>query len=132
MSLKELGWLRAQTENQNTNELFVTSGTTATPPLETDVLIIGAVPAGTSVADFLARDGISTLMISSASSTAKELRVRFTNLATMDSPVNDDREQAYGKDGIREDGSVLVRPDLLVTWRSKALVLEGFAGEKLH
>jgi len=54
-------------------------------PIEVDVLIVGAGPAGASLASFLARSGSTTsLVISSAPSTAREPRAHYTNLATMD------------------------------------------------
>lgn len=49
-----------------------------------DVLIVGAGPSGASLACFLGREGVSTLMISAAAGTVSEPRAHFTNLATMD------------------------------------------------
>ena len=55
------------------------------PTIDFDVLIVGAGPAGASLASFLAQNNITNiLMISAAPSTAREPRAHYTNLATMD------------------------------------------------
>ena len=51
---------------------------------ECDVLIIGAGPAGASLASFLSSHGITGLMISSASSTSITPRAHITNLAGLE------------------------------------------------
>lgn len=55
-----------------------------TVEFSTDVLIVGAGPAGASLACFLAREGVEALMVCSASSTAVTPRAHSTNQATME------------------------------------------------
>nr|POF12804.1 2,4-dichlorophenol 6-monooxygenase [Quercus suber] len=62
------------------------SNGTVTPsqPIETTYLIVGAGPAGASLAAFLASHGESGIMISAASGTAKEPRAHITNAAALE------------------------------------------------
>lgn len=53
-------------------------------PIETDLLIVGAGPAGASMACFLARLGLKGIMISSAPSTAHTPRAHVTNAAAFE------------------------------------------------
>ena len=55
-------------------------------PLETKILIVGAGPAGASLACFLARYGILGLVISAAPSTADTPRAHMNNMAAMECP----------------------------------------------
>ena len=52
--------------------------------VETDVLIVGAGPAGASTAVFLGRYGIANIMISRHGSTAETPRAHITNQRTME------------------------------------------------
>jgi 2-polyprenyl-6-methoxyphenol hydroxylase-like FAD-dependent oxidoreductase len=52
--------------------------------LETDLLIVGAGPAGASLACFLARYGLKGLMISSAPGTADTPRAHMNNMAALE------------------------------------------------
>lgn len=52
--------------------------------LETDLLVIGAGPAGASLSCFLARYGLKGLTISSASGTSPEPRAHITNSAALE------------------------------------------------
>ncbi|KAF2185354.1 hypothetical protein K469DRAFT_665653 [Zopfia rhizophila CBS 207.26] len=52
--------------------------------VETDLLIIGAGPAGASLACFLARYGLKGIMISSAPGTAETPRAHITNMAALE------------------------------------------------
>lgn len=52
--------------------------------LETDLLIIGAGPAGASLACFLARYGLKGIMISAAPGTANSPRAHINNMAAME------------------------------------------------
>lgn len=57
----------------------------STPSFETDLLIVGAGPAGATLAAFLASYGITNgLMISAASGTADSPRAHMTNLSALD------------------------------------------------
>jgi len=53
-------------------------------PVETTFLIIGSGPAGASLACFLASYGLTGIMLSAASSTAKEPRAHITNPAALE------------------------------------------------
>ena len=53
-------------------------------PLTTDLLIIGAGPAGASLACFLARHNLTGLTLSSASGTSPEPRAHLTNSAALE------------------------------------------------
>lgn len=64
----------------NTN----TTSPQTTPALETDILIVGAGPAGASLACFLARYGLEGLMISAAPGTADTPRAHMNNMAAME------------------------------------------------
>ncbi|KAI1822511.1 FAD binding domain-containing protein [Xylaria intraflava] len=54
------------------------------PCIETDVLIVGAGPAGASLGCFLTQYGVTGLIISKASSTARTPRAHYTNNATFE------------------------------------------------
>ncbi|KAI0407298.1 FAD binding domain-containing protein [Xylaria palmicola] len=54
------------------------------PRIETDVLIVGAGPAGASLGCFLTRYGVTGLIISKTSSTARTPRAHYTNNATFE------------------------------------------------
>ncbi|CAH0026136.1 unnamed protein product [Clonostachys rhizophaga] len=53
-------------------------------PIETDVLIIGAGPAGASLASFLASYGVKGIMVSRDSTSAETPRAHITNMATFE------------------------------------------------
>ena len=53
-------------------------------PVETTFLIIGAGPAGSALASFLASYNISGIVVASAAGTAKEPRAHITNPATLE------------------------------------------------
>ncbi|OCT43994.1 2,4-dichlorophenol 6-monooxygenase [Cladophialophora carrionii] len=55
-----------------------------TPDIVTDVLIIGTGPCGGSLAAFLARYNINTTLIDKAPSTTADARAHFTNMATVE------------------------------------------------
>ncbi|KAK4159691.1 FAD binding domain-containing protein [Cladorrhinum sp. PSN259] len=55
-----------------------------TTPIETDFLIVGAGPAGASLAAFLASYGLKGIVIAGASGTADTPRAHITNAATME------------------------------------------------
>ncbi|KAK3988995.1 FAD binding domain-containing protein [Cladorrhinum sp. PSN332] len=57
---------------------------TATTPIETDFLIVGAGPAGASLACFLASYGLKGTVIASAAGTADTPRAHITNAATIE------------------------------------------------
>ncbi|EMC93288.1 hypothetical protein BAUCODRAFT_36969 [Baudoinia panamericana UAMH 10762] len=60
------------------------NGTSAAPkegPIETNFLIVGAGPAGSALAGFLASYGLTGIVLSAASGTAKEPRAHITNPA---------------------------------------------------
>ncbi|KAI1119906.1 FAD binding domain-containing protein [Nemania abortiva] len=54
------------------------------PRIETEVLIVGAGPAGASLGCFLTRYGVTGLIISKASSTARTPRAHYTSNATFE------------------------------------------------
>ena len=56
----------------------------AASPIETTFLIIGAGPAGASLACFLASYGLKGIMIAAAPGTAKEPRAHITNAAALE------------------------------------------------
>jgi len=60
------------------------SGVPGDSVVEYDVLIVGAGPAGASLASFMSSHGITGLMISSASSTSITPRAHITNLAGLE------------------------------------------------
>lgn len=55
-----------------------------TPLIETPYLIVGAGPAGASLACFLASHGLTGIILSAASGTAKEPRAHITNPAAQE------------------------------------------------
>lgn len=52
--------------------------------VETDLLVVGAGPAGASLSSFLARYGLNGIMISSAPGTADTPRAHLVNLSALD------------------------------------------------
>ena len=52
--------------------------------IETDLLVVGAGPAGASLASFLARYGLNGIMISAAPSTADTPRAHLTNMSALE------------------------------------------------
>ncbi|EME50257.1 hypothetical protein DOTSEDRAFT_41381 [Dothistroma septosporum NZE10] len=62
------------------------NGTTATPsdPINTPFLIVGAGPAGASLASFLASYGLTGIVVAAAPGTAKEPRAHITNPAALE------------------------------------------------
>ena len=52
--------------------------------IETDLLVVGAGPAGSALASLLARYNLKGIMISSASSTAAEPRAHLTNMSALE------------------------------------------------
>ncbi|KAF2704631.1 2,4-dichlorophenol 6-monooxygenase [Pleomassaria siparia CBS 279.74] len=70
-----------------TQEPLATNGTSTVPtqaPIETDLLIIGAGPAGASLACFLARYGLSGIVVSAAPGTADTPRAHINNMAALE------------------------------------------------
>ncbi|TPX13400.1 uncharacterized protein E0L32_006130 [Thyridium curvatum] len=59
-------------------------GKTASGPLETEFLVVGAGPAGASLACFLASYGLKGIMISAAPGTADTPRAHITNMAAQE------------------------------------------------
>ncbi|UQC77560.1 2,4-dichlorophenol 6-monooxygenase [Colletotrichum lupini] len=59
-------------------------GSSDSAALETDMLIIGAGPAGASLACFLASNGLKGIMISASPSTADTPRAHITNMAALE------------------------------------------------
>lgn len=53
-------------------------------PIETSFLIVGAGPAGASLASFLASYGLHGIVVSAAAGTAKEPRAHITNAAALE------------------------------------------------
>lgn len=56
----------------------------AEQPIETTYLIVGAGPAGASLAAFLSSHGETGIMISASPGTAKEPRAHITNAAALE------------------------------------------------
>ncbi|KAK6067261.1 2,4-dichlorophenol 6-monooxygenase [Seiridium cupressi] len=73
-----------QQPNGDTSNSASTVEEEAPKPVETKVLIIGAGPAGASLACFLASYGIKGLMISNAPGTANTPRAHITNMAALE------------------------------------------------
>lgn len=60
------------------------SGSSIPAPIETSFLIVGAGPAGASLASFLASYGLNGIVVSAAAGTAKEPRAHITNAAALE------------------------------------------------
>lgn len=58
--------------------------TRTTPPVRTDVLVVGAGPTGLTLAAILARDGVDALTITRYPTTAHSPRAHITNQRTME------------------------------------------------
>lgn len=72
-------------------------------PIETPFLIVGAGPAGSALACFLASYGHTGIMISAASGTAKEPRAHITNPAALECLRDIGLEEDVKKVGTTED-----------------------------
>jgi 2-polyprenyl-6-methoxyphenol hydroxylase-like FAD-dependent oxidoreductase len=72
---------------------------TQTPLIETPYLIVGAGPAGASLACFLASHGLTGIIISAASGTAKEPRAHITNPAAQECLRDIGLEEAVLEEG---------------------------------
>ena len=90
-----------------------------TATIETDVLIVGAGPAGASTAVFLARHGVKPLMICRHSGTAASPRAHITNQRTM---------EAFRDAGLEDSLMALASPAGHI---EHSFWLESMAGEEL-
>lgn len=61
-----------------------TSESSMPAAIETSFLIVGAGPAGASLASFLASYGLNGIVVSAAAGTAKEPRAHITNAAALE------------------------------------------------
>jgi 2-polyprenyl-6-methoxyphenol hydroxylase-like FAD-dependent oxidoreductase len=74
-----MGSITEHPNSTTTNNINMTSS-----PIQTDILIVGAGPAGASLAAFLSSHGVTGLMISGAAGTADTPRAHITNTAALE------------------------------------------------